>query len=82
MRALVDHVTPAAALSRAHDDDLHRRDHLLAKEVAAASGPAIAQARSAAGCSVNDRESPWVTPPYGHVGGTASVSRRRVITDT
>jgi hypothetical protein len=33
-------------------------DHLLAKEVAVASGPAVAQARSAAGCSVNDRESP------------------------
>src|SRR6476661_1356654 len=34
---------------------------LPAKEVAAACGPAVAQARSAAGCSVNDRESPWVT---------------------
>src|SRR5262249_6543495 len=36
-------------------------DSLLAKEVAAACGPAVAQARSAAGCSVNDRDSPWVT---------------------
>jgi hypothetical protein len=36
-------------------------DPLLAKEVAVPAGPAAAQARSAAGCSVTDRESPWVT---------------------
>jgi len=48
---------------------LHRRipelpapdDHLLAKEVAAPAGPAVAQVKSTATCSVNDRESPWVT---------------------
>ena len=40
-------------------------DHLLAKEVAAASRPAVAQAKSAAGCSVTDRESPWLTPLTG-----------------
>jgi hypothetical protein len=33
----------------------------LAKVVAAAAGPAAAQVRCAAGCPVNDRESPWVT---------------------
>jgi hypothetical protein len=38
-----------------------RRDSLLAKEVAATTGPAAAQVTSAACCSVNDRESPWVT---------------------
>jgi hypothetical protein len=36
-------------------------DHLLAKEVTAPAQPAAAQVRSAASCSVNDRESPWVT---------------------
>ena len=36
-------------------------DPLLAKEVTAPARPAAAQVRSAAGCSVNDRESPWVT---------------------
>jgi hypothetical protein len=58
-RALVDHVTPMAR-SRA-DHDPHRRDHLLAKEVATIGGPAAAQVRSNAGCPVNARESPWVT---------------------
>jgi len=36
-------------------------DHLLAKEVAATGGPAAAQVKRAAGCSVDDRESPCVT---------------------
>jgi len=36
-------------------------DHLRAKEMAAIGGPAAAQAKSHAGCSVIDRESPWVT---------------------
>ena len=36
-------------------------DHLLAKEVAVPAGPAAAQVKSSAGCSVTDRESPWVT---------------------
>jgi hypothetical protein len=36
-------------------------DPLLAKEVTAPAGPAGAQVTSNAGCSVNDRESPWVT---------------------
>jgi ATP adenylyltransferase len=34
---------------------------LLAKVVAATSGPAAAQVKRAAGCSVAGRESPWVT---------------------
>ena len=34
---------------------------LLAKAVAAPGGPAAAQVKSTAGCSVNDRQSPWVT---------------------
>ena len=34
---------------------------LLAKEVAATGGPAAARVKSTAGCSVNDRQSPWVT---------------------
>src|SRR5215471_21369314 len=34
---------------------------LLAKEVAAPAGPAAAQVKGTAVCSVNDRESPWVT---------------------
>jgi hypothetical protein len=42
-----------------------RRDSLLAKEVTATSGPAAAQVKRAAGCSVNDRESPWVTALTG-----------------
>jgi hypothetical protein len=33
-------------------------DHLLAKEVAATGGPAAAQLKSTAVCSVTDRESP------------------------
>src|SRR5216683_2726130 len=36
-------------------------EHLLAKEVAAPAGPAAAQVNSIVSCSVNDRESPWVT---------------------
>ena len=36
-------------------------DPLLAKEVAATGGPAAARVKSTAGCSVNDRQSPWVT---------------------
>jgi hypothetical protein len=33
-------------------------DPLLAKEVNAPAGPAVAQVKGVAGCSVNDRESP------------------------
>jgi hypothetical protein len=36
-------------------------EHLRAKEVDATGGPAAAQVKSTAGCSVSDRESPWVT---------------------
>ena len=36
-------------------------DPLLAKEVTATAGPAAAQVKGTAGCSVSDRESPWVT---------------------
>jgi hypothetical protein len=39
----------------------HTSDPLLAKVVAAPGGPAAAQVKSTAGCSVSDRESPWVT---------------------
>jgi hypothetical protein len=35
-----------------------RGDPLLAKEVDAHAGPAATQAKSAPGCTVNDRESP------------------------
>ena len=38
-----------------------RASTLLVKVVAATGGPAAAQVKGAAGCSVNDRESPWVT---------------------
>jgi hypothetical protein len=40
-------------------------DYLLAKEVAAPTGPAAAQVTSISGCSVTDRESPWVTALTG-----------------
>ena len=36
-------------------------DPLLAKEVAAPAEPAAVQVTSNIGCSVNNRESPWVT---------------------
>ncbi len=39
----------------------HSGGPLLAKEVAATGRPAAAQVKHSAGCSVNDRESPWVT---------------------
>jgi hypothetical protein len=40
-------------------------DPLLAKEMAAITGPAAAQVKRSAGCSVNDRESPWLTALTG-----------------
>jgi hypothetical protein len=40
-------------------------DPLLAKEVDAPAGPAAAQFKCAAGCAVNNRESPCVTPLTG-----------------
>jgi hypothetical protein len=38
-----------------------RCDPLLAKEAAARGGPAAARVKGSGGCSVSDRESPWVT---------------------
>jgi hypothetical protein len=38
-----------------------RCDPLLAKGVAARGGPVAAQVKASGGCSVSDRESPWVT---------------------
>jgi hypothetical protein len=43
------------------DDHQQMNEHLLAEEVATPGGPAAAQVKSTAGCSVNDRESPWAT---------------------
>ena len=67
MRALVDHVTLAVARSRARDDDyLHRRDHLLAKVVAAPTRPARVQVNSTVGCSVSRRVRPSLRARDGH----------------
>jgi hypothetical protein len=49
------------SLGRVELRGLEPLDLLLAKEVDAPGGPAAAQVESAAGCSVSDRESPWVT---------------------
>src|SRR5262245_20731300 len=40
-------------------------DTLYAKKAPGTGGPAAAQVGRAAGCSVNDRESPWVAPLTG-----------------
>jgi hypothetical protein len=63
-----DHSTPAAdvplsaaAPTKARPGRDRGLEPLLAKEVTATAGPAATQVKGAAGCSVNDRESPWVT---------------------
>ena len=63
-----DHSTPAAdvplsaaAPTKARPGRDRGLEPLLAKEVATPAGPAAAQLKGSAGCSVNDRESPWVT---------------------
>ena len=47
---------------------------MLAKVVAAAGAPAAAPVNGIAGCSVTDRESPYMTPLTGHVAGTAGTA--------
>ena len=52
-----------------------RCDSLLAKVVATTAGPAVAQVKSSAGCSVNGRESPWVTLLTGTWGARSALRR-------
>jgi hypothetical protein len=55
-------------------------DPLLAKVVAATGGPAAAQLKSTAACSVNDRESPYATLLTARGGhGRAPVCHRLII---
>jgi hypothetical protein len=75
---LLTHYAIAALICGAATEADIDPDPLLAKEVAATSGPAATQVKSNAGCPVSARESPYVTLVTGtrrgswctdHVGG-------------